>query len=83
MEFTTNFAQLVTHFEGSCLIAGVVFGVVADGEFHDQGDAKWIVFRRSLWGNNNTPFGQRTPGRPIGRRGVGRPSDVFGGFSYY
>jgi potassium voltage-gated channel Shaker-related subfamily A protein 7 len=20
------------------------------GEFHDQGDAKWIVIRRSLWG---------------------------------
>ena len=26
------------------------------GEFHDQGDAKWIVIRRSLWGHNDTPF---------------------------
>jgi hypothetical protein len=25
------------------------------GEFHDQGDAKWILMRRSLWGHNDTP----------------------------
>jgi DNA polymerase III delta prime subunit len=29
--------------------------VVDKGEFHDQGDAKWIVIRRSLWGHNDTP----------------------------
>jgi hypothetical protein len=25
------------------------------GEFHDQGDAKWILNKRSLWGHNDTP----------------------------
>jgi hypothetical protein len=49
------------------------------GDFHDQGDAKWIVIRRSLWGHNDTPFGRPTPGRPDGRPGVGRPSGVMGG----
>jgi hypothetical protein len=29
------------------------------------------------------PFGQPTPGRPIGRPGVGHPSGLFGVFSYY
>jgi hypothetical protein len=24
------------------------------GEFHDKGDTKWIVIRRSLWGHNDT-----------------------------
>jgi hypothetical protein len=42
------------------------------GKFHDQGDAKWIVIRRSLWGHND-----------IGRPGAGRPLGVKGGFSYY
>jgi hypothetical protein len=37
------------------------------GEFHDEGDAKWIVFRGQLRGHNGTPFGRPTPGRPIGR----------------
>ena len=53
------------------------------GEFHDQGDAKWIVIRGQLSGHNDMPFGQRTPGRPIGRPGAGRPQGVFGGLSYY
>jgi hypothetical protein len=47
------------------------------GEFHDQGDAKWIVLRRSLWGHNDPPFGRPKPGRPIGRPGVGHPYLVF------
>jgi hypothetical protein len=34
------------------------------GEFHDQGDAKWIVIRRQLRGHNDTPCGQPAPGRP-------------------
>ena len=50
------------------------------GEFHDQGDAKWIAIRRLLWGHNDMPFGQLTLGRPIGRQEVGRPSDVYGIF---
>jgi hypothetical protein len=29
------------------------------------------------------PFGWPTPGRPIGRPGVGCPQGVFGVFSYY
>ena len=48
------------------------------GEFHDQGDAKWIVIRRSLWGHNDTPCGRPAPGRPIGRPGSGRPQGVVG-----
>jgi hypothetical protein len=28
-------------------------------------------------GYNNMPFGQPTPGRPIGRPGVSRPQGVF------
>jgi hypothetical protein len=36
------------------------------GEFHDQGDAEWIVIRRPLRGHNDTPFGQ-----PTGRPGFG------------
>jgi hypothetical protein len=53
------------------------------GEFHDQGDAKWIVIREQLRGHNNTPFGRPTSSRSIGRPGVGRPSGKFGGLSYY
>jgi hypothetical protein len=51
------------------------------GEFHDQGDAKWIVIKRQLWGHNDTPCGQPVPGRPISLSGC--PLGVFGGFSYY
>jgi hypothetical protein len=54
-----------------------------EGKFHDQGDAKWIVFRRPLGGHNETPFGQPTPGRPIGRPGVGHPSGECAVLSYY
>jgi hypothetical protein len=54
-----------------------------NGEFQDQGDAKWIVIRGQLRGHNNTTFERPTPDQPIGRPGVGRPSGVFGGFSYY
>jgi hypothetical protein len=32
------------------------------GEFHDQGDAKWIAFGRQLRGHNETLFGRPTPG---------------------
>jgi hypothetical protein len=31
------------------------------GEFHDQGDAKWIVIKGQLWGHNDMTFGQPTP----------------------
>jgi hypothetical protein len=48
------------------------------GEFHDQGDARWIVIREQLWGQNDTLCGRPTPGRPIGRLGVGRLQGVFG-----
>jgi hypothetical protein len=34
-----------------------------NGEFHDMGDAKWMI--RSLLGHNDT-----APGRPISRRGL-------------
>jgi hypothetical protein len=55
----------------------------SEGDFHDQGDAEWIVIRRSLWGHNCMPFGRPTPGRPIGWLGVGLPQGIMGGFSYY
>ena len=41
------------------------------GGYHDEADAEWIVIRRPLRGHNDTPFGRLTPGRPIGRPGVG------------
>jgi hypothetical protein len=52
-------------------------------EFHDQGDAKWIVIRRQLRGHNDTPFGGPIPGQPIGCPGVGRPKGVIDVFHYY
>jgi hypothetical protein len=48
------------------------------GQFHDQGDAKWIVIRGQLRGHNDTPFEWPTPVRPIGRQVVGRPQGVVG-----
>jgi hypothetical protein len=48
----------------------------AKGDFHDQGDAKWIVIRRSLWGHNDTPCGRSAPGHP----GSGCPQGVIGVF---
>jgi hypothetical protein len=57
--------------------------LMAAGGFHDQGDAKWIVIRRSLWGHNDMPCGWPAPGRPIGRQGSGRPQGVIGVFNYY
>jgi hypothetical protein len=39
---------------------------LSEGEFHDQGDAKWIVIRVQLRGHNDTPCGRPAPGRPIG-----------------
>jgi hypothetical protein len=54
------------------------------GEFRDQGDAEWMVIRRSLWGHNDAPCGRPAPGRPVGRPGSGRPQGVIGVFfSYY
>jgi hypothetical protein len=50
------------------------------GELHDQGDAKWMLNRRSLWGHNDTPCGRPAPGRPIGRPGSGRPQGVIRDF---
>jgi hypothetical protein len=38
----------------------------ANGEFHDQGDTKWIVMRGQLRGHNDMPFGPPTPDRPAG-----------------
>jgi hypothetical protein len=51
------------------------------GKFHGQGDAEWIVIRRSLWGRNDTPCGRPAPSRPIGLSG--RPQGIVGGCSYY
>jgi hypothetical protein len=56
---------------------------LASGGCHDQADAEWMEIRRLLRGHNDTPFGQPTPGRPIGRPGVGHPQGVFSVISYY
>jgi hypothetical protein len=40
---------------------------IIEGGFHNQGEAKWIVIRRSVLGHNDTPCEQLAPGRPIGR----------------
>jgi hypothetical protein len=45
-------------------------GDAAGAEFHDQGDAKWTVTRRFLWGHNNTPIGRPGSGRLQGVIGV-------------
>jgi hypothetical protein len=45
-------------------------------------DTFWIVIRKLLRGHDDMPFGQATPGRPIGRLGVGHLQGVFGVFSY-
>jgi hypothetical protein len=42
----------------------------SQGKFHDQGDA-WIVIKGQLRRHNDTPFGRPTPGRHLGRPGVG------------
>jgi hypothetical protein len=52
----------------------------ATGEFHDQGNAKWIVIRRLLCVHNNTPCMRPSPGWPIGRLGSVRPQGVIGVF---
>jgi hypothetical protein len=45
------------------------------GEFHDQGDAKWIAIKRSLWSHNDTTRRRPAPGQPAPRRPApGRPA---------
>jgi hypothetical protein len=63
-----------------CLTVALAFNMLFCGEFHDQGDAKWIVIRLLLLGHNDTPFGWPTPGRPIGCPGSGRPQGLIGVF---
>jgi hypothetical protein len=53
---------------------------IVKSEFHRQGDAKWIVIRRSLWDHNDTPCGRPAPSQLIGRPGSGRPQGVIGFF---
>jgi hypothetical protein len=62
------FQCLETHVFHQYLANGAV-----RGKFHDQGDAEWIVIRGQLKVHNDMPFGQTTPGRLIGRPGLGRP----------
>jgi hypothetical protein len=59
------------------------FGRDWTGGCHDWADAEWIVIRGPLRGLSDTPFGWPTPGRPVGRPGVGHPQGVFDVFSYY
>jgi hypothetical protein len=52
-------------------------------EFHNQGDAEWIVIRGQLQGHTDMLFRQPTPGWPISRPGIGCVQGVLGLFSYY
>jgi hypothetical protein len=49
---------------------------LGDGEFHDQGEAKWIVIRMSLWCHNDTPRGRPAYRLP----GVWPPAERIWGF---
>jgi hypothetical protein len=85
-KFGMNWGDL-THYQADLVISNFSYLLISPGpmplgEFHDQGDAKWIVNRGQLRGHNDTPCGRPTHGRPIGRLGVGRSQGVFGGFSY-
>jgi hypothetical protein len=51
------------------------------GELHGQGDARWVVIRGQLRGQNDMPIGRPTSGRPIGRSGVDRSKCILGSFS--
>jgi hypothetical protein len=52
----------------------------AVGEFHHQGDTKWIVIRRSLWGHNDMPCRWPALGLSIGSPGSGFAQGVIGAF---
>jgi hypothetical protein len=52
------------------------------GEFHDQGDAKWIVIRGHLRGHNDILVRRPTPRRPISLLGVSYPQGLSSVFSY-
>jgi hypothetical protein len=63
--YTQNHREIAQHYNNNNNVAG---------EFHDQGDAKWIVIRLPLRGRTDTHFGRLTPG-------VGLPSGVQGNLS--
>jgi hypothetical protein len=43
---------------------------MTSGDFHDQGDDKWIVIRRSLWGHNDRPCRWPAPAGLSATRGL-------------
>jgi hypothetical protein len=45
--------------------------LISTGEFHDQGDAKWIVIRGQLRGHNDTPLGSQPTAGLSAARGLG------------
>jgi hypothetical protein len=49
-----------------------------EGGFQDQGDAKWILIRGSLWSHYVTLCGRPTPDLPTGHPGVCRFLGEFG-----
>jgi hypothetical protein len=77
--------EIITHLQGqrACGCQRKTLNFIYQsipGEFHDQGDTKWIVIRRSLWGHNDTPSGRPAPGRSIGCPGSGCLQSVIGVF---
>jgi hypothetical protein len=61
----------------------IIIPFLGSGEFHDQGDTKWIEIRGSLWGHNDMTCGQPAPGQPIGCPRSGHPQGIIGVFSNY
>jgi hypothetical protein len=80
--FSSIFIVLTSNCEKENMSKMVIILDSGLSKSHDKGDAKWIVIKRQLRGNNNMPFGQPTPGQSIGHPGVACPQEVFSGFSY-
>jgi hypothetical protein len=53
------------------------------GEFHDQGDARWIVIRGQLRGYNDTPSGGQPPADLSATRGLAALRVYLVFFDYY
>jgi hypothetical protein len=61
-----NSYSMLTQFRVTC--KWVSCSCLTGCEFHDHGDAKWIVIRRSLWGHNDTPYRPARVRLPAGRK---------------
>jgi hypothetical protein len=60
-----------------------IFMLSAQGEFHDEGEAKWIVIRGQLIGHINTPCGRPTLAGLSAAWGLAARSGYLVVLSYY